>query len=90
MKTYTFTFFDANPHTSSGCEWPDYTDLDIEEESDEEAVSAVRDALEGAAAGLSTEDGYSAGDRVYALAWDEDGVMVADVSYALTEDDVGQ
>lgn len=86
---FTYTIFDASPHVSSGTAWDTHTEESIEADSIEDAIQEVGDVLEIEAAGLSTADGYEAGQRLYALVWDEDGVIVGEPTYALTEEDLG-
>lgn len=89
MADYTYTIFDANPNTSSGTAWPTHQDLDIEAESDEEALAAVRDVMSTEAAALNTEDGYQVGQLLYAIVWDENTVIVGEPTYELTAGDLG-
>lgn len=89
IKTYTYTIYDADPRANSGVAWDTHEDVEIEASSDAEALDAVRDIIEGEAVGLSRDDGYAAGDRLYALVWDADDVVVGTPSYALTDEDLG-
>lgn len=89
MGTYTYTIFDANPHTSGGTAWPSHTDIEIEAESDEDALEEVRDALSVESSRLSVSDGYDVGQRLYALLWDSEGILVGEPTYDLTEEDLG-
>jgi hypothetical protein len=89
MTNYTYTIFDASPHASSGTQWPSHTDVEIEADTDQEAVDAVRDVMDVEAAGLSTDDGYEVGQLIHALVWSEDGTIVGDIRYALTAADLG-
>lgn len=86
--TYTYTIFDADPASSSGTAWPTHSDIEIEATTDDEAIAAVRDAMEVEAAGLSQADGYEVGQRLYAYVWDADGTIVAMPTYTLTADDL--
>lgn len=90
MATYTYTVFDANPNSSSGTEWPSHSDIEIEADSDEEAIDDVRDVMSVEAAGLNAEDGYSAGDVLHALVWSEDGTIIGTPTYTLTAEDMGE
>lgn len=89
MATHTYTIFDANPNTSGSCAWPSHDDVEIDADSDYEAEVFVRSVMEAEAAGLSTDDGYDVGDRLYAIVWDSDGVIVGEPTYEITADDIG-
>jgi hypothetical protein len=89
VTTYTYTLFDAHPNSSSGTAWPSHEDIAIEAESDDEAIEAVRDVMSIEAAGLDTADGYDVGQRLYALVWDADSMIVGDPTYELTAEDLG-
>jgi hypothetical protein len=89
VSIYTYTIFDANPNTSSGTAWPSHEDIEIEAESDAEALGAVRDVMSTEAAGLNASDGYDVGQRLYALVWDADTVIVGEPTYELTAEDLG-
>lgn len=82
--SYTYTIFDANPNSSSGTAWPSHSDVEIEADSDENAVAEVRDVMEIEAAGLSAANGYVAGDCLHAIVWDEDGVIVGMPTHQVT------
>jgi hypothetical protein len=88
MAEYTYTIYDADPGTSGQCSWPDHDDCEIEADDDDEARDDVRRILESEAAGLSTSDGYEVGQRIYALVWDDDGSVIAQISHELTDDDL--
>ncbi len=88
MTAYTYTIFDADPSSSGGCALPGHEDVELESDSVEEAVDAARDALEIVACGLSTADGYSVGQRLYALVWDANCTVVGSPTYTLTEEDL--
>lgn len=88
MATYKMTIFDADPNGSSGTNWPHYTRVAFDADDNAEAEEHVRDALEDAAEGCHRDD-YSIGQRIYALAWSDDGACVARESYALTARDLG-
>lgn len=85
--TYQYTIFDADPDSSSGTQWTSHADIELEADSDEAAVAAVRDLLETEAAGLSEIDEYEVGQRIYALIWTPDGT-VEKISHELTADDL--
>lgn len=85
---YTYTIFDANPNESSGTAWDTHQDVAFVADSDDDARDDVRSVLETEACGLNPEDGYEAGQRLYALVWDEDDILIAQVSYELTEEDL--
>lgn len=89
MTEYTYTIFDANPNSSSGTAWPDHQDIEIEADSDEEALDAVIDVMCSEAAGLNPDDGYDVGQLLYAIIWDADGTIVGEPVYRLTADDLG-
>lgn len=83
MASYTYTIFDANPQSSSGTAWPSHQDVEIDE-----AVEAVREVMETEASGLSPDDGYDIGQRLYAIVWDSDEVIVGGPTYVLTAEDL--
>lgn len=89
MASYLYTIFDANPNTSSGTAWPTHEDVELEADSDEEAIEEVRDVMSTEAAGLSTSDGYEVGDLLHAIVWDEDGTIIGTPTYELTAEDLG-
>jgi hypothetical protein len=86
---YSYTIFDANPNSSSGTAWPSHEDIAIEAESDAEALDSVREVMSTESAGLHASDGYDVGQRLYALVWDADSVLVGEPTYDLTADDLG-
>jgi hypothetical protein len=85
---YTYTIFDADPNSSSNIAWPSHEDREIEAESDEAAIEAVRDVMSVEACGLHTSDGYEVGDRLYSIVWSADTGIVGEPTYLLTEDDL--
>jgi hypothetical protein len=85
-KTYTYTIFDSNPHSSSGAAWPSHEYIEIEAESDAEALDAVRDVMRVEAAGLDASD-YDVRQRLYARVWDSR--IVGEPTYQLTAEDLG-
>ncbi len=89
MAKYTYTIFDANPNDSSGTAWPDHDDVEIESDSDDEAIETVRATMSVEAAGLNASDGYDVGQRLYALVWDADEIIVGEPTYELTAEDLG-
>jgi hypothetical protein len=89
MGKYTYTIFDASPQSSSGTEWPTHSDVAVEADSNEEAIEEVRDEMAGEAKGLNPSDGYSVGEDIHAIVWDEDGTIVGQPTYELTYDDLG-
>lgn len=86
---YTYTIFDASPQSSSGTEWPTHTDVELEADSDAEAIEEVRDVMSSQAAGLRTEDGYKVGEYIHAIVWDEDGTIIAQPTHELTYENLG-
>lgn len=89
MSTYTYSIFDANPHSSSGTVWPSHDDVEIDAESDDEAIEAVLDVMSIEARGLNPQDGYDVGQRIYAIVWDGDTIIVGEPTYELTAEDLG-
>jgi hypothetical protein len=89
MSAYTYTIFDANPNTSSGTDWPTHTDIEIEADSDDEALAAVEDEMSSEAGSLNPSDGYEAGNLLHAIVWADDGTIVGEPTYELTHDDLG-
>lgn len=90
MSKFTYTVFDSNPNTSSGTAWPTHDGIELEADSDDEAVSDVRDVMSIEAAGLCASDGYDVGQCLYALVWSDDGTIVGQPTYALTAEDLGE
>lgn len=88
MTIYTYTIFDADPHTNSGTEWPTHKDMEIEADSDQEAADAVGDVMETEASRCRTDDGYKPGQKLYALVWDANRVIVGTPTYTLTGEDL--
>ena len=86
--TYTYTIFDADPSASSGAAWPTHQDIEIEAASDEDALEAVLDVISIESAGLSADDGYEVGQSLYAIVWDADGIIVGQLTYTLTAEDL--
>jgi hypothetical protein len=84
-ETYTYSIFDSEPDTSGPCALVE--DEEFDACSVEDALEYVRNALEVEAAGLAVEDGYQAGDRIYATVWCPDRV-VRKISHELTEEDL--
>jgi hypothetical protein len=84
---YTYTIFDSDPAVGGPCAWPSHDGVDIEADSDSEALDDVRDALEIEACGLSAPD-YDVGDRLYATVWGDDGVTVGTITHRLTAEDL--
>jgi len=89
MPIYTYTIFDSNPHTSAHSSWPTHEDLEIEADDAAEAVDEVRGALSSAALNCQREDGYTVGDLLYALVWDETGLIVGEPTHELTAEELG-
>lgn len=77
--TYTYEFFDAH---SGPYGWD--IEGEIEADSDEDAVAQVREILRPEVDGLSREPDYDEGDLVWALIWDEDGMIVAQIKEPVT------
>ncbi len=89
MSKFTYTIFDANPNTSSGTAWDTHTDVEIEADSDQEAIDEVRDVMSIESSGLNAEDGYDVGQELHALVWDADETIVGTPTYEITADDMG-
>lgn len=89
MAHYTYTIFDDNPNSSSGTAWPTHQNIPIESDSDDEAIDAVLHEIGEQAAGLSLDDGYDVGQFLYAIIWDDDGVIVGEPTYKLSAEDLG-
>jgi len=89
LQTYTYTIFDANPHSSSGTAWPTHQDVEIQAESDEGAIEVASDVMSTEAAGLNSEDGYDAGQLLYALVWNDEETIVGEPTYEVTAEDLG-
>lgn len=77
--TYTYTIYDSDPSTSSGPAWPDHEDVELEADSDEAAIAAVR-------AVMATEHMGSVGDRIYAIVWNADQMIVGQPTYLVEEE----
>lgn len=88
-SVYTYTIFDANPNSSSGTAWPSHDSLEIVADDDDGAIEAVRDVMSVEAAGLNPDDGYDVGQRLYAIVWGADTVIVGEPTYTLTAEDLG-
>lgn len=86
---YTYTIFDDDPSSSSGVDWTDHADIEIEADDDDDAVDQVLAIMSAEAAGLRVEDGYRPGYRIYALIWDDEGVIIAQPVYRITAEDLG-
>jgi hypothetical protein len=86
--SYTYSIFDSDP-AASGNAWDAHDSVEIEAESDEDALAQVRDILEIEAAGLSTADGYAVGQRLYATVWGPDETIVGQPTHELTAEDLG-
>ena len=90
MSTYTYTVFDANPHTSSGTAWPHAQELSVEAATDADARKLVLSSLTRMCSTLGLEDGYVPGQRIYTLVWNQDGVLIGNPpTYTLHEHDLG-
>lgn len=87
-STYTYTIFDADPNSSSGCAWPDQTEVEIEARDDEEALDAAREALASAALECGPDE-YDAGQKLHMIVWDEHGVIVGQPTHTLSSDELG-
>lgn len=90
-NTYTYTIFDSDPNSSSGTAWPEHEDIELEAESDEAAVEAVREIMQSAAVELCPSDGYEVGQKLYAIVWsgDKHQAIVGHATYSLTAVDLG-
>jgi len=82
---YTYTFFDGNPASSGPCSWPSHEDVELEADDAKEAVRFVRDTLEGECAALAGSDDYPEGTSVWAMVWDEAGMVVGQFSHEVGE-----
>lgn len=89
MASYTYTIFDSDPNSSCGTAWDTHQDIEIEADSDDEAIETVRETMSVEAAGLNTSDGYEVGQRLHAIVWDEDETIVGQPTYELTHEDLG-
>lgn len=89
MAIYTYTIFDADPQSSSGTAWPSHEDIEIEADSDADAIEEVESVMSVEAAGLNPSDGYEAGQSLHALVWSDDGSVVGQPRHELTDDDLG-
>ena len=90
MKTYTYTIFDSNPHTSGGTAWPHQQGVRLTAHSGRDARAWLVRRLAYECAALHTSDGYTVGQVIYTLLWDEDGVLVGNPpTYTLTAEDLG-
>jgi len=85
---YTYTIHDAHPGQSGPCSWPTHDGLELEADDMAEALSDLREILEGEAGGLNPADGYEIGDCIYAQLGTPDGDTRV-VSYELTAEDLG-
>ena len=86
MATYTYTIYDVGAGVDSP--WGTHTGREIDADDDDDAVARVRDALARAAHGVSSHDGYGAGDTLRARVWGADGTVVGRPTYTLADDDV--
>ena len=84
MATYTYTIYDAGADAA----WDTHTGRALEADDDTDAVARVRDALARAAHGVSSHDGYGAGDILRARVWGADGTVVGRPTYTLAAEDV--
>lgn len=89
MAAYTYSIFDSDPSTSGGCEWPGHSNVEIEADSNEEAIEEVEAIMASEAKGLNPEDGYDVGQTIYGTVWSEDGTIVGSPTYELTTEDLG-
>lgn len=72
MAKYTYTIFDADPQSSSGTAWDTHTKVEIEADTSYAALEIACDVAERE----SVHGEYEPGDRIWALVWDADGVLV--------------
>lgn len=86
---YSYTIFDADPQSSSVPAWDTHNGVELEADCDDDVISDVRHVLEIEAARLNEADGYEVGQRLYAIVWDADGIVVEQVSHELTAEDLG-
>jgi len=85
---YTMRIFDANPNeVDGGFGWPSHDGMIVEADGDKDAIAEALSILEDAAEGLSVEDGYEVGQRLYAPVY-RDGSCVGTAVYVLTADDL--
>jgi hypothetical protein len=87
---YSIRVYDGDPG-SSGCDvWPTHDGTRLNAETLDEARDEALDILSCEAAGLSRDDGYTVGQRIYAMIDDADDSGSDCVSYELTVDDLGE
>jgi hypothetical protein len=90
MKTYTYTIFDSNPHTSGGTAWPHQSGVNLQAASDEDARQLVKNRLVCECAALWVGDGYEVDQLIYTLIWNDDGVVIGNPpTYTLTAKNLG-
>lgn len=85
---YSYTIFDSDPTVSEGFAWPSHENVEFEADTEERAVAQVKETLEIEASGLNPADGYETGQCLYALVWDDEGRVTAQVEYEITDDDL--
>ena len=94
MSTYAYTIFDSDPISNPDSEWPRRKDVKIEADSDEKALTEVSEILGIEASGLSREDGYEIGQRLYAMVWNTSvhqfWTIVGLLTYDLTVEELGE
>lgn len=86
---FSYTIYDAPPSQCGGVGWLHQQDVEIEADSDDDALEQVQDILSEEACYLSKDDGYEIGQKIYANIWNEDGEIIGTLNYTLTEDDLG-
>ena len=86
MTTATYMIYSGDPRVAGGSEYID-EEVTVEVETLQEALGDVRDAMEIEAAGLSPEDGWAPGDRLYAMVWHDGGSEC--LEYVVTAEDLG-
>lgn len=87
---YTIRIYDGDPGSSCGDVWPSHDGTPLDAETLDEAREEAIDILICEAAGLSREDGYEVGQRIYAMIDAADDSGSDRVSYELTVDDLGE
>ena len=87
MTIYVFSIYDSDPNQFHQYPWPTHDGVKIDCCTDAEAVLEVASILEDEAQGLSKEDGYEVGQKLYAPIF-RDGFCIATATYALTKDDL--
>lgn len=88
VHEWRYSIFDADPQSSTGTVWTDHDNVELDAESDEDAIDQVRELLQDEASGLNISDGYCVGDQIHALVWRDGETIIAQPKYTLTLDDL--